>query len=147
MVVPKLFSQVSCASRFPNSVLFGSSRNPQQHKQLLTKKRGKLVRVTSPLGAGFKSQRPHHANSGPIVELHYFRLLKILTSLNSQTYSKPASISFLGVLNSLGGCRVIIVVLEADELSVQERVLDVSVAEHFHASQLENRRKSWLLLN
>src|SRR4030066_1993486 len=43
---------------------------------------------------GFKSQRPHHDNSGPILGLHHFRLLKILTSLNSQVYSKPASISF-----------------------------------------------------
>src|SRR3990170_2536390 len=44
---------------------------------------------------GFKSQRPHHDNSGPYGdEFYHFRLLKILTSLNSQTYSKPASISF-----------------------------------------------------
>src|SRR4030065_2965493 len=45
---------------------------------------------------GFKSQRPHHDNTGPYGDVaHYLRLLKILASLNSQTYSNPASISFL----------------------------------------------------
>ena len=80
---------------------------------------------------GFKSQRPHHDNSGPILGLHYFLLLKILTSPNSQMYSKPASISFWAS-STVFGCGMIIVVLEADELRVEERVLDVSVAEHFH---------------
>ena len=58
---------------------------------------------------GFKSQRPHHKPPGPYlyrVELKilrgyffrtffYFRFLKIFVSLNSQTYSNPASISYV----------------------------------------------------
>jgi hypothetical protein len=37
--------------------------------------------INGTLGAGdpgFKSQRPHHDNSGPIVGLHYFLLLHLL---------------------------------------------------------------------
>jgi hypothetical protein len=53
-------------------------------------------------GPGFKSQRPHHNSSMPLLD--YLRLPKSLMSLKCAR-AKPISASLLGFFAAFGGCR------------------------------------------
>ena len=105
------------------SVSFGSEKHVSRRGRRLVWTR---IHAWGACDPGFKSQRPHHDNSGPILGLHHFLLLKILTSPNSQTYSNPASTGF-AAFRYLSGFRVKVVFSKVYEVSIDHRAHYASV--------------------